>query len=117
MSIMSELNLNNNEYCYLVTDQSFNSIRFKVKIPKIMPYISGTTKTRESFNKNIFINDDKCKPTSSSSLTIQPYITIKKFSTLNLLPVSRGGIVPHDTRLECMTYNKNNYEDIVIYDY
>lgn len=120
---ISELELQDTEYCYLVGNQKYSKTSFTVKVPRIMPSISK--KGRETFNKNILINSNDCKPSVSSSIYMYDYITVKRSAQCNLLDVATIYERPKDpyptiirsgTKLKCLCTN-GDYKTLTIVDY
>jgi len=120
---VSELELQNTEYCYLVGNQKYYNTTFMVKIPRIMPNVSK--KGRESFNKNILVNAPDCKPSVSSSIYTYDYITIKRSPQCSLEDIATIYARPSDTyptiirsgtKLRCSCTN-GDYKTLTIVDY
>ena len=120
---ITELDLQPNEYCYLVGRHFYDDSSFKVKLPRIMAHVNGNG--RESFNKNILVNANTCKPSISSSVYVQDYITVKRSSQCNLLPVATiyrhpldnyPTIIASGRKVRC-TCTNNNYKELRIVDY
>lgn len=80
---LEELTLENLEYAYLTETVPYSSGTFRVYIPKVMPGISyGTNKQwLEAVNPGLFVNSDKCKITSSKTVTCQNYLTVPRYTT------------------------------------
>lgn len=120
---VSELELQNTEYCYLVGNQKYTNSSFMVKVPRIMPNISK--KGRDSFNKNILVNATDCKPSVVSSIYMYDYITVKRSPQCSLQGVATIYERPRDeyptiirsgTKLKCLCTN-GDYKSLTIVDY
>lgn len=120
---ISELELQDTEYCYLVGNQKYSNSSFKVKVPRIMPNV--TKKGRDSFNKNILINATECKPSVSSSVYMYDYITVRRSAQCDLFGAATiyehptddyPTIIRSGTKLRCLCTN-GNYKELTIVDY
>lgn len=99
-----------NEFCYLVTSQYYLNSSFYVRMPKLMPLVGASiNRNTIQFNNNIFVNDSSCKPSVSSSVTIQGFITIRRAPNCSLEHKKVGieELVPNGTRVVCECLNGN----------
>ncbi len=74
---LSEVELNQFEYCYLAEDVDLPATTAKVYIPKLMPFVKNA---KASVNNSIFINDSECKPTVNNKINSTDYYTVKVFN-------------------------------------
>lgn len=105
---IKEYHIENKEYCFLMEDSSKYLSTFKVTIPKLMPNVKITDKAKDvtvSYNPDIFVNANECKPTVNSSVVIQNYINVtrKKNTWFNF----HATTFPKSTRLLCELPDKN----------
>ena len=57
----------------------------KLHIPILMTFgRTAPTKTKRSFNKNLFANDDACKVVSAGVINTQNYVTVEKQRDVNI---------------------------------
>lgn len=112
LSSISDLQLDQMEYCFTIGDQLYYNNVFAVHFPKLMPLVQkGSTIV---FNRNILVNDTKCKPTLANSIKTQNFISIPRSENCNLKYLANGGyMVPNGTRLTC-SCNGNNLQDMCI---
>lgn len=105
--------VNEYEYGFLIDDSNVNDTTFKINVPTLMPIIPRTTSRviGEYVSTNIFINDDKCKPSISPTVQTQNYLTVEKFYNTDLSHKAINGIIPSGTRFICAFIN-NNIRDI-----
>jgi len=78
----SNWKLGNVEAGYTIGEQTGNKL--KVYIPKITPLMGLPDKPEETtfpLTGSCFINDDKCKPSVSSSVTVRNYIEVPLSTT------------------------------------
>lgn len=111
---ITDLKLNQNEYCYLTNTDYHSAGSFHVRVPKLMPLmLSPSTKV---FNKNIFVNDSACKPSVGNSVSTQTYITVKRSPNCSLAhKADKYGIVYAGTKITCTCMN-GNFKDLIITD-
>lgn len=82
---VKDFDINKDEYGILVADAMINDKTFKLYIGKIMPSITKSATTKPLvFDKNIFVNDTKCKITCSNKVTTQGYVTLSKMDNVYL---------------------------------
>ena len=114
---MTSLKLNDIEYCFLVGDQPSSNTEFRVRNPKLTPFIQGnmTGILNHVFNSSIFNNASQCKPTVDRKISTQNFITIKKSNNCSLEHLAVNGYIPHNTRVRCIC-NNNNINDMIIID-
>jgi hypothetical protein len=77
---LDDFSINCFEYGFLVQDANTGSDEFKLYIPKLMPSFSRNdpAKVNWAFNNNIFLNDAKCKPRTSTRIQTQNYVSVKR---------------------------------------
>lgn len=75
---LEEYHINPFEYAFLSERSHKDNDSFKFYIPKLMPYFpfSSPKHTNWVFNNNIFLNDDACKPRTSTQVQAQNYVTV-----------------------------------------
>lgn len=114
---LSDLQLNDIEYCFLVGDHSVDSKEFRVRNPKLTPLIDTSKVDSKNivFNSSIFINSSKARPSINKKIHTQNYITVKKSNNCTLDHLAINGIIPHNTRVRCIC-NNNNINDMIIID-
>lgn len=105
---IKEYNIDSKEYCFLMEDSSKYLNTFKVMIPKLMPNVNLNDTVKEmtiSYNPDIFVNANDCKPTVNSSVVVQNYISVerKKNTWFNF----HATMFPKSTRLLCELPDKN----------
>lgn len=112
---ISDISLEQNEYCVLRGVQKYNNSYFKVHIPKLM--ISTTSPMNDSFNRNILVNAKDCKPSISTSLYVKDSINIKKSPqcTLSHKVINDFGDLPDNLGVICLCIN-GNYRNMTITD-
>lgn len=74
---LSEIELNQFEYCYLAEDVNLPATTAKVYIPKLMPLAK---KEKPTINNSMFINDAACKPTVNNNVSSTDYYIVKVFN-------------------------------------
>lgn len=74
---LSEVELNQFEYCYLAEDVHLPATTAKVYIPKLMPFAKSA---KPSVNNSLFINDSECKPNVNNKVSSTDYYTVKVFN-------------------------------------
>lgn len=100
--------LNEEENGVLVESTPYSSESFKMYIPRLMPSISKNSgKTRISFDRNIFLNSSDCRPSVSSAVMTQGFITIKKLRTISLIYIASNGIIASGTKFKLKVMGKN----------
>lgn len=111
---LTDLKLNQNEYCYLTNTDHYSADSFQIRVPKLMPLmIPASTKV---FNKNIFVNDSACKPAVANSVTTLDHITVRRSPNCSLAhKADKNGIVYAGTRITC-TCMHGNFKDLIITD-
>lgn len=109
MSGLTELEINQLEYCFLVADTHGNSSTFPVHIPKIMPLVGmSDKKVKTVINNNILVNAADCKPQTASSYMTQGYYTIGRFENVNLSHKTRiDGYITKGARFIAAVMDKN----------
>ena len=114
---ITDLQLNENEYCYTVASGHYTDNSFKIRITKYMSLLSGNADIcRNYFNKNIFINDKDCIPTPNNFVKCQNYLTVNRAPTCTLYgKIDSNGILPANTAIKCVCMN-NNIKDLYITD-
>lgn len=118
---VSDVSLNQNEYCVLVGSQYYNNSSFRVKIPKLMTNV--TSPMNDPFNRNILVNAKDCKPFIDNSLNVKNYINVKRSSQCSLLnriinydnESHYYGYLPDNLGVICLCMN-GNYRDMIITD-
>ena len=77
--------INEREYFYNLDRPPVAPSSIKANVPKLMAKIPiGEPKVnRESISRNIFCNDDSCKPKPSQIVSTQNYITLTRYSNQN----------------------------------
>lgn len=106
------LDINTNEYVWLIGKHSSGSSTFKVKFPKVMPTTKTDKPTVTPVNVNInFLNDASCKPNPAKIVKKQNYITIGRASGLDLSDIAIKGTVPHYKRLLTRVTHKVLFKD------
>jgi len=82
INALSEIELEQFEYGYLVTDTYYTAPTFAINIPKLMPLIPKTAATikqvSSKFNNKIFLNAPECKPQTATSVSTQNHLKIKR---------------------------------------
>ena len=110
---ISDINLNQIEYCYLSGDQNIDSDSFKIKIPKLMTNLAD--EIDNIINKDIFSNASDCRPVANN-VKLQSFITVKKSKQCKLYPKNKDiTTIPDKTRVICNCIN-NNIKNMVIVD-
>lgn len=111
---LSPIQLEQNEYCIMTSSQYHNSSYIDVKLPKLMTDIQSARTAY--FNKNIFINAKECKPSVSSTISLQDHLSIPRSQQCSLQSrADEYGIVPQGTRLIARCMN-GNIKDLRIID-
>ena len=112
---VSDISLDQNEYCVLHGSQKYNNSSFRVRIPKLMTNV--TSHMNDPFNRNIFVNAKDCKPSINTSLTVKDYITIKKSPQCSLSHnvINDYGDLPNNLGVICLCVN-GNYRNMIITD-
>lgn len=83
---------------------------FNVYVPKVLPLVSFEKPKQETvaLNKSCFINDETCKPSVSSTVTIRNYIEMYLSSNSKISTKSLADLpVKHGTELKIEIQNKN----------
>lgn len=81
ISNISEIKINQLEYCTVAEKTYLPAETVKVRIPKLTVNTSkGTVKAQQS----ILVNDSECKPSISGSIKLSDTISVKTFSGLEL---------------------------------
>lgn len=109
--------LSKHEYGFLVGRHYYKSKTFSIKIPKLMPNVTGPG--TETFNRNIFVNAAACKPSVSSTIKVQNYITATRSRQCSLYEKIDNFIdmtVPNGLGVVCQSTN-NNYKEITVIDH
>lgn len=108
MSNLKKWSLNNIETgksCGSNSKQIFN-----VYVPKVLPLVSFSKPKNEvvALNKSCFINDQSCKPSVSSTVSIKNYIEmyLSSNSKLSLSSLAESPI-KHGSELKIEIQNKN----------
>ena len=111
---LSSIQLEQNEYCIMTSNQHYTSSYINVKIPKLMTAIPSSR--TDYFNRNIFINAKECKPAVSQTVSLQDHISIPRSQQCSLASrADEWGIVPRGTRLIALCMN-GNVKDLRIID-
>lgn len=114
MPNLTDLQINQIEYCYMTSSQHYSSTSIQVRVPKLMPMLlPSSTKV---FNKNILINDNSCRPHVRNSIKTQSYITVKRSPNCSLAhKADINGIVAAGTNVSCTCMN-GNIKDMIVTD-
>jgi hypothetical protein len=78
---LDQYKIEKKEYCFIKENTDRFSETFKVYIPKLMPLLNMKDQAaifNKLINNNIFLNDVKCKISSSTSYQVQNYLTVKR---------------------------------------
>ena len=113
---LEQLELNPTEYCFVMEDTPSSSSTFKVFIPKLLPSSSYNVKpviTKEIMSNSIFINDPSNKPSTSNIISVQNFITLKRFK--NCWFRFAPSTILQGTRLVCKIID-NNIRNIGLID-
>ena len=112
---ISDISLNQNEYCILHGDHHYSNSILKIKIPKLM--MNVTAPMRDHFNRNILVNANDCKPTVDNTLYVKDYITVRRSSqcSLSYKIKDEHGTVPDGLGVICLCMN-GNYRNMIITD-
>jgi hypothetical protein len=98
------------EYGFLVQDTDTGSGEFNLYIPKLMPSFSRNdpTKVNWTFNNNIFLNDAKCKPRTSTRIQTQNYVSVNRHFNRNFnARANNDGIIKKGTRFIIQIMDEN----------
>lgn len=111
ISAFNQYEIHENELCTILENTGDDRpSRVKVHILNLMPLIPRDGKTVTSkINRKIFLNDDNCKPSISSSIKLQNFINIRAFKNVNTSHLEKG------TRCICMPIMKG-LKDIFLTD-
>ncbi len=113
-STLTDITLNQNEYCYLASKQHSSNSSFKVIVPKLMSMITGGS--RLAFSSWYNDNDPSCQINFSHYVQTQNYITVKRSPNCSLShKADKYGYLAKGTRLTCSCMN-GNIKDLVIID-
>lgn len=113
---ISDISLDQNEYCVLDGVQNAYNSHFNIKIPKLMT--SVTSDMNDPFNRNILVNANECKPTIATSLYVQNHISVPRSSQCSLSDkiIDKYNNIPDGLGVICLCMN-GNYRDMKIIDY
>jgi hypothetical protein len=105
---LDRIDISLREYCFLMENTDKYADTFKVYMPTLMPLFNMTDKIKiqkETYSKDIFINDPACKLSDISIVEVQNYITVrrKRNSWFKLHP----NTFDKGTRLLCEIPEKN----------
>ena len=112
---ISDISLNQNEYCILYGNHHYSNSNLKIQIPKLMTNV--TSPMRDPFNRNILVNAIECKPSVDNTLHIKNHITVKKSAQCSLAHnvIDEYGTIPNKLGLIALCMN-GNYRNMTIID-
>ena len=118
MNTLSDITLDEIEYCYLVGDQYHGSTTFKVRFPKVMPRAKGDKQTSVNtrVDKTVLKNDTDTIPnTIMATIKIQNFITVKRSSNCSLVHLANEyGMIKGGTRLKAQCISRNIKDAVII---
>ena len=118
MNTLSDISLDEIEYCYLVGDQYHGNSSFKVRFPKLMPRTPGgkQTSVNTRIDKTVLKNDKDTIPnTIMGSIKIQNFITVKRSANCSLIHLAdEYGIIKAGTRLRAQCTSRNIKDAVII---
>lgn len=112
---ISDISLDQNEYCVLYGNHHYSNSNLRIQIPKLMT--SVISPVTDPFNRNILVNARDCKPSVDNSLYVKNYITVKRSNQCSLSNnvIDEYGTIPHGLGLICLCMN-GNYRNMVVVD-
>jgi hypothetical protein len=116
---LEEYDINQFEYCFNLSDNGYWVDYFLINIPKLMPLIprAKPATTNIVIDNNIFVNASDCKPTTSSTITTQNYLTLPRFWNTDFRhKKDANDNIPEGERFLCCIVDKN-IRDIHLTDY
>jgi hypothetical protein len=112
---IEEYEINLFEYGINLEPTPNSSPIFKMHIYKLMPLVPRVLPRQITvgINNNIFVNEPSCKPTASTTVITQNYITVPRFQNTNFS--HKGLIVPMGALFICCIMDRN-IKDIYLTD-
>lgn len=106
---MNEYEINESEYAFLTITTHHTAPNFDLHVPKLMTFPRGApTQSTRQYNKSIFVNDDKCKPSASGALATQNFLNIDRYFDKDLsLRADPAGLLYDGTRFIVHFMDKN----------